>query len=338
MPKSIGQKLKILYLMRIFLTQTDEKHMLTVNDLISRLAEYGIAVERKTVYDDIETLQQFGIDIVKEKSKTFGYYVSGRDFELPELKILADAVQSSKFITEKKSMVLIKKLESLVSIYDAGKLRRQVYIQNRVKNMNESIYYSIDTLHESINEGKKVSFKYFDYNIRKEQVFRRGGAPYIVCPIALSWVNEYYYLIAVAEERSGLSHYRVDKMSSVKKLNKTNDSNSDGFDPAEYSKKVFGMFGGDESNVKLRMHNTLASAAIDRFGKDIIMVPDGEKHFTVSVRVALSPVFYGWLFQFGELCEVISPQIVRDDLKKRAENILVQLLPRGAEKLSMPSD
>jgi len=307
------------------LTQTDETHHLSVGELISKLADYGVSAERKTVYDDLEALRQFGIDIVMEKSKSFGYYVAGRDFELPELKLLADSVQSSKFITEKKSMQLIKKLEGLTSVYDAGKLRRQVYIQNRVKNMNESIYYSVDALHGAISEGKKISFKYFDYDMGKERVFRRGGARYVVSPIVLSWNEGNYYLIAHSDAREGLSHYRVDKMSEVKRLNENRSNATDSFDLADYSKKVFGMFGGEEANVRLRMHETLASAAIDRFGKDIAMIADGGHHFTISVRVALSPVFYGWLFQFGELCEVLAPQSLKDELKTRAEKLLSQL-------------
>ncbi|MCL2147680.1 MAG: WYL domain-containing protein, partial [Synergistaceae bacterium] len=195
----------------------------------------------------------------------------------------------------------------------------------RVKNMNESIYYSVDTLHEAIALGKKISFKYFDYNIEKERVFRRDGARYIVSPIVLSWNEENYYLIAHSDERKGFSHYRVDKMSGVKKLSENRSNSTDSFDLADYSKKVFGMFGGEETNVRLRMHNTLANTAIDRFGKDITMIADGDQHFTVSVRVALSPVFYGWLFQFGELCEVVSPQSLKDELKMRAEKLLSHL-------------
>jgi len=325
MPKSMGQKLKILYLMRILLSQTDEAHPVSVGELIARLADYGVSAERKTIYDDIEALRRFGVDIVMEKSKSFGYYVAARDFELPELKLLADAVQSSKFITEKKSMQLIKKLEGLASTHDAGKLRRQVYVRNRVKSMNESIYYSVDALHEAISEGKKISFKYFDYNIEKERVFRRDGARYIVSPIVLSWNEENYYLIAHSDEREGLSHYRVDKMSGVKKLDENRSDSTESFDLANYSKKVFGMFGGEETNVKLRMHNTLANTAIDRFGKDITMIANGDQHFTVSVRIALSPVFYGWLFQFGELCEVVFPQSLKDELKMWAEKFLSQL-------------
>jgi predicted DNA-binding transcriptional regulator YafY len=312
--------------MQIFLNQTDENHRLSVNDLISKLVAYGITAERKTIYDDIETLRQFGIDIVMEKTKSVGYYVASREFELPELKLLADAVQSSNFITERKSRQLIKKLQNLASQHDAGKLQRQVYIQNRVKNMNESIYYSVDTLHTAIAEGKKISFKYFDYNIKKERVFRRDGERYVVSPVVLAWNEGYYYLIGNSDNREGLTHYRIDKMHSVEKLEEVRGGAvSERFCLAEYSKKVFGMYGGEETDVKLRIHNQLAGVVIDRFGKDIRMVADGDEHFTINVKVALSPVFYGWLFQFGDLCEVISPQTLKKELKSRAKKFMARL-------------
>jgi len=325
MPKSSNQKLKILHLMQILLDQTDETHKLSINELISKLAALDIKAERKTVYDDIETLRLFGMDIVMDKSKSYGYYVASREFELPELKLLADAVQSSKFITERKTLQLINKLEGLMSKHDAGKLRRQVYVQNRVKSMNESIYYSVDALHEAISEDKKISFKYSDYDIEKKQVFRRGGEPYIVSPAALTWSEENYYLIAHSAERNGIAHFRVDRMSNVRKLSESRCAAVAEFKLAEYSKKVFGMFGGFEADVKLRVNNKIIGGVIDRFGKDIIMIPDGEKHFTIRVRIALSPIFYGWLFQFGDLCEVIEPQSLKNDLKQRTEAFLAKL-------------
>ena len=311
--------------MRMLLTETDEEHMLSVSEIISKLAALDVAAERKTVYDDIEALKHFGLDIVMEKRKTFGYYVASRDFELPELKLLADAVQSSKFITEKKSLSLIKKLEGLVSMHEAGKLRRQIHIQNRVKLMNESIYYSVDVLHDAISDDKKISFKYFDYNVYKEKVFRRNGARYVVSPAALSWTDENYYLLAYSEEREGINHFRVDRMSNVKKLDNRRCDQAARFKLAEYSRKVFGMFGGEEVDVKLRVNNQIIGAVIDRFGKDVMMIPDGDQHFTVTVRVVQSPVFYGWLFQFGELCEVLSPQSLKDELRRRAEDLIARL-------------
>ena len=311
--------------MKILLDQTDETHRLSVNDLIFKLAEKDIKAERKTIYDDIETLRHFGVDIILEKTKNYGYYIGKRDFELPELKLLADAVQSSKFITERKTMQLIKKLEGLMSKHDAGKLRRQVYVQNRVKSMNESIYYNVDTLHEAISEDKKISFRYFTYDVQKNQIFRRGGELYIISPAALTWNEENYYLIAYSDERKSITHFRVDRMSNVRKLTESRHTAAREFKLAEYSKKVFGMFGGEEADIKLRVNNKLISGVIDRFGKDVIMIPDGSEHFIIRVRVALSPIFYGWLFQFGDLCEVIEPQSLKNELKKRAKEFLAQL-------------
>ena len=325
MPKSMGQKLKILYLMKILLSQTDETHMLTINELIAKLAEYGVTAERKTIYDDMEALRQFGLDIVMEKTKAYGYYVAARDFELPELKLLVDAVVSSKFITEKKSLELIQKLESLVSRQDAVKLRRQIHVSNRVKNMNESIYYNIDALHEAIADGKKVSFRYFDYNIQKERVYRKSGEKYIVSPAALLWEDENYYLISGSEKHEGFTHYRVDKMSDIAKLDESRMEAVRDFDPVGHSKKVFGMFGGEEADVKLRMENTLIGVALDRFGKDVRITADGDRHFTLTTRVALSPVFCGWLFQFGTRCTVLEPQAVKDHLRMEAEQFLSNL-------------
>ena len=325
MPKSAGQKLKVLYIMKILLAETDEAHPITVSTLIEKLAAYGIRAERKAIYDDMETLRQFGLDIVAEKAKAYGYFVASRDFQLPELKLLADSVQSAKFITEKKSLELIKKLQGLSSIHEAGKLRRQVYLLNRVKSMNESIYYNVDAIHEAIGDDRKINFRYFEYNVRKEQVFRRQGARYTVSPIVLTWSDEHYYLIAHSDDRSGFSHYRVDRMSGVRKLEEGRGDAVRGFDLAEYTKKVFGMFGGEEAEVRLRIHNSLAGAVIDRFGKEAAMAVDGETHFVLRAKVALSPIFYGWLFQFGDLCEVLSPQGLKDVLITYTEQFLAKL-------------
>jgi len=320
-----SKKVKLLYLMRILLTETDEAHPMGIQEIVSRLDNLGIYVERKTIYDDFKELRNFGIDVILDKKKNFGYYVANRDFELPELKLLADAVQSSKFITKNKTQQLIKKLEGLVSRHDAGKLRRQIHIQNRIKNMNESIYYSVDTLHEAISEGKKVSFKYFYYDIYKKPVYPRDDGEYIVSPAALSWSEENYYLIGVLEGQEGLRHFRVDRMKSVKTLDELRDPAVKDFKLTDYTKKIFGMFGGEELNVKLRMHNRLAHTVIDRFGKDIIIIPDGDSHFIITIEVAISTVFSAWIFQFGDKCEVLSPQSFKDDLKRQAEEFLARL-------------
>jgi len=322
MPKSSGQKLKLLYLMQILLTKTDENHKFSVNELINELKKYDVAAERKTIYEDIEALRHFGLDIVVEKTQKNTYYIGERDFELPELKLLADAVQSSKFITKRKSLGLIKKLENLASEHDAVKLRRQVFIHDRVKSMNESIYYSVDSVHEAILEGRKISFRYFDYNLNKERIYRKESELYIVSPLALTWNDENYYLIAHSDDTGDFRHYRVDRMVGVCKLADKSSPGVKSFNLADYSKKVFGMFGGEETEVKLRIHNKLIGVVIDRFGKDVMMIADDDDYFTVKVNVALSPVFYGWLFQFGKRCQVVAPQGLKAELKKWTEEFL----------------
>ena len=325
MPKSANQKLRVLYLMRLLLTETDETHMITMDDILSRLREQGVDAERKAIYDDFEALRAYGLDIIKGKSKSYAYYIASRDFELPELKLLADAVQSSKFITQRKSLALIKKLEKMASRHEAGNLRRQIHVQNRVKSMNESIYYSIDSLHEAITENKKISFYYFDYNVKKEQILRRDGKLYIASPAALTWNEENYYLLAYFEGRDGVTHLRVDRMTKVTILDERSDSRVKDFRLTDHTRKVFGMYGGEEADVKLRVNNQMITPFLDRFGNDLIMIPDGETHFTTSFRVALSPVFYGWLFQFGDMCDVISPQKLKDELKNRADSLSARL-------------
>ena len=323
MAKSANQKLKILYLMRIFLTETDEEHSLTISEIISKLANYDVLVERKTIYADIETLRQFGIDIKLQKTKTFDYSVASRDFELPELKLLVDAVQSPKFITAKKSNELIKKIEGLTSKHEASQLQRQVFVANRVKTMNESIYYNVDTLHQAIADGKKINFRYFEYTIDKEKQFRRNGEKYIASPIALAWDDENYYLISYSERHSGLVHYRVDKMNAITILDEKRDMpDKDRFDLASYTKKVFGMYSGEEQSVKLQFDNSLVGVVLDRFGKDISIVKADDKHFTVTIHVAISPVFIAWIFQFGDSVKVLSPKSLIEELENRAKSIL----------------
>ena len=215
MAKSSNQKLKLLYLLKMLNEKTDENNTMTINDMIAELKLYGITAERKSIYDDLEALRNYGLDIGMRKTKTTDYYVASRVFELPELKLLVDAVQCSKFVTHKKSNDLIKKIESLASRKQAQSLQRQVFVTNRVKTINESIYYNVDSLHLAIAQNKKVTFKYFDYDIRKEKVFRKNGGKYTVSPYGLSWDDENYYLITFSTKYNGFTHYRVDRMSDI---------------------------------------------------------------------------------------------------------------------------
>lgn len=320
MPKSANQKLKLLYLMQLLLQRSDEAHPLTVQQMTDELARCDIKVERKTLYDDIEALRRFGLDIVTVRSKTVGYYVGSRDFELPELKLLVDSVQSSKFITEKKTVSLIKKIEGLASAYDAQLLQRQVYVRNRVKSMNESVYYNVDEISNAITQDRAIRFKYYDYTVTKERRFRHDGAWYEISPLSLMWDDENYYMLGFDTAAKKLKHYRVDKMTDISALDRPRDGKDEfeKIDMPQYSKKVFGMFTGDVQTVRMRFENRLVGAVIDRFGRDTMIPAFDESHFTVSVDVAVSPQFFAWVFAFGTAVEILSPESVREEFKKMA--------------------
>ena len=323
MAKSPNQKLKLLYLVKFLMQHSDEEHPVSTAQIIEELKKNDISAERKSIYDDIEALCNFGVDIVQVKGRNGGYYIGERDFELPELKLLVDSVQSSKFITQDKTYKLIKKIESLASVYDGQLLQRQVYVSNRVKSMNESIYYTVDAISDAITQNRKIRYQYFEYTVTKERRFRHDGKFYEVSPFALIWDDENYYMLAWDSDAGKMKHYRVDKMFKVS----ITDNEREGIkefekvDMSAYTKSVFGMFGGNEQKVKLRFANHLVGAVLDRFGRDIIVIKDGDEHFTVSVNVVVSQQFLAWVFGFGDDVEIISPEDVRNEMKKQAEII-----------------
>lgn len=323
MPKSSNQKLKLLYLMQMLLERSDENHPLTVQDMINELSQHDISAERKSIYADLEALQLFGLDIVRSKGKNTGYYIASRDFELPELKLLVDSVQSSKFITHRKTLSLIKKIEGLASVYDAQLLQRQVYVRNRVKSMNESVYYNVDEISGAISRDRIIRFNYFEFDVNKQRRYRHDGKVYEISPFALMWDDENYYMLGYDQEAEKLKHYRVDKMTNIESA-ETERSGKElfaGMDMSSYSKQVFGMFTGSEQTVKLRFENRLAGAVIDRFGKEVMLIPDGEEHFTVSADIAVSPQFYAWVFGFGTAVEILAPESARQELAQLAKSV-----------------
>ena len=320
MAKSANQKLKLLILKDYLLRNSDEKHPVTIPQIIEELGRYDIKAERKSLYDDLEALRVYGLDIVQSRGN---YYVGQRNFETPELKLLVDSIQSSKFITEKKTMSLINKLEELASMYDAQLLERQVYVRNRVKSMNESVYYNVDSIADAINQDRAIRFKYFEYTVTKEHRIRRNGDWYVVSPFALMWDDENYYMVAWDADAGSLKHYRVDKMLEITAL-KDARKGKEAFaevDMAAYAKKTFGMFTGQDRSVRLRFKNILAGAVFDRFGRDVMLIPDGEDHFVVTLDVAVSPQFYSWVFGFGTDVEILSP----DDIRERAADLAQQI-------------
>ena len=294
--------------MKIMLEKTDEQHPLSIAEIIAELAAYDIQAERKSIYSDFELLRQFGIDITTQRSKTTGYFVANRQFELPELKLLVDAVQSSRFISKKKSEELIRKLSSLTSNEQSKMLRRQVYVADRAKTLNETVYYSIDQIHYAINERKKISFKYFDYDIDKKQVFRKQGKLYNATPITLCWNDDNYYLITYSGYHDRFTHYRVDRMSNVNALDEKSDEfDKKAFNISEYAKRVFGMFNGEVVRAKLSFDHSLVNVVLDHFGKNVQMINTGEGNFDILVDVSISPVFLAWMFMFGDSAVIKAP-------------------------------
>lgn len=326
MPKSSNQKLKLLYLMKILQEKTDENHALSVPELITELARHDIKAERKSIYDDLEALRFFGLDIESTRSKTVGYFLSSRAFELPELKLLVDSVQSSKFITHKKSTDLIRKIEGLCSSYDGQSLQRQVYVANRIKTMNESIYYNVDNIHTGIGDNKKISFKYFEYSITKEKVLKRNGDRYLISPYALTWDDENYYMIGYDSAAAMVKHYRVDKMTDICVSEEKRDGQQyfQNLDIAVYSKKLFSMFSGEEENVRIEFVNRLIGVVIDRFGKDVIVIKSDDAHFVISVSVAVSQQFLAWVASFGQEAKILSPDSVAEKMKALAQSVYEQ--------------
>lgn len=330
MSKGSGQKFKLYYLAKIMTEKTDDTHYITMPQILEALEGYGVTADRKSIYRDLRDLQNLGIEVEGETvGNRYHYHVVGRQFELPELKLLVDAIQSSKFITVKKSNDLIRKLETLVSRYEAAKLQRQVYVSGRIKTMNESIYYNVDEIHNAIAENRKIWFQYYQWNVRKEMKLRHNGAYYHISPWGLFWDNENYYLVGYDSAADMIKHYRVDKMlhiymSDEKREGKEYFSKTD---MAVYTKKSFGMFGGEEEHVKLLVDNDLAGVIIDRFGKDVTIIPKDQDHFIVFADVRVSRRFLYWVFALGDGAKIIGP----DRVVKQAQKCIADLVKQYRE-------
>lgn len=328
MPKSPNQKLKLPYLQQIMLRETDDEHALNMTQIRDMLASMDVSAERKSVYADLQDLEKLGTEVVGEQiGRDYYYRVASRQFELPELKLLVDAIQSSKFITARKSTELISKLESLVSRHEAKKLHRQVYVNGRIKTMNESIYYSVDTIHSAIAENRQIAFTYCEWNTKGELVPRNNGQVYCISPWALMWEDENYYLVGYDPSpkpgQSHIKHYRVDKMKSIAMTSDMREGREafEGFDMAEYSKMSFGMFGGQIEKVRIKFADSMVGIFYDRFGQDISVRSDGDGYSHINVDVAVSPQFYGWIFSLGSQVKIVGPDKVVDGMRVYIANI-----------------
>lgn len=310
MSKSENQKQKLLALLDILKKNTDEDHGITMVQILEELEARGVKAERRAIYTDIDNLTDYGYEIQgNKKGRTYRYSLISRDFELPELKLLVDAVQASKFISQKRSNELIKKIESQASRYQAAELQRQVYVANRVKTNYDNVYINIDYLNYAINHNSKIQFDYYEWTLKKEMKIRENGHKTNISPWALMWDDENYYMVAFDGENHCIKHYRVDKMRKITCLNIPRDGKEQfqAFDMAIYAKKVFNMFTGDEQNVKIQFNNRLIGVVIDKFGQDVMIVPQDENTFTINVRVSVSNMFFGWVMGLGEGAKILGP-------------------------------
>jgi len=326
MSRGANQKFKFSYLMKIMQAKTDDEHAITMSQIMDELEKYEVTAERKSIYTDFADMtEKFGVEVIKEQiGRETYYHVGSREFDLAEVKLLIDAIQSSKFITEKKSRELIKKMKAFVSEHQAKQLDRQVFVQGRAKTMNESIYYNVDDLHKAIGENKKISFKYYRWNVEKKLEERAHGTVFKVSPWALTWDDENYYLVAFDDYDQKIKHYRVDKMKQIEILDEKRDGKDEfkGFDMAAYSKMNFGMYSGRKEKVRIEFNNYMVGVFIDRFGKDITIAPVDEKNSYTHVDVAISPQFFAWILSLGDEVKITGPDAVVEEMKEYIQGFL----------------
>lgn len=329
MPRGTNQKFKFTYLMKIMLEKTDDEHSLTMPQIMEELEKYDVTAERKSIYNDFQDMtEKFGVEIIKEQiGRETYYHVGSREFELAEVKLLIDAIQSSKFITQTKSRELIAKVKGFVSEHQAKLLQRQVFINDRVKTMNESVYYNVDDIHTAINQNNKIRFQYYRWDINRKLVPRHNGDWFVVSPWALTWDDENYYMVAFDERDRKIKHYRVDKMMHIGIEEEKRDGKEafKDFDMAAYSKATFGMYQGTKTTVKIRFANPMCGVFIDRFGKNITFRSVDQEHSELHVDVNVSPQFFGWIFSLGKDVQVVGPDEVVEQMRKAAEEFLGNL-------------
>ena len=329
MPKNPYQKLKLLYIKDYLERYSDEEHPVSVHELIQYLDKNGVSAERKSIYDDIECLRDFGMDIVNVKGKQSGYYLVSRDFDLPELKLLVDAVAAAKFLTEKKSQGIIKKIASLAGEYRAGELKRVVYVPNRVRAHNERIFYNVDAIHSAISAGKTITFRYTEWKLdfggasRVKRTFRRNGKNYEITPCELVWDDEYYYLIGYDAAEDIIKNFRVDKMEQPRVSDRPADKSDKiaKFDVAKYMESTFRMFNGPEEDVALLFDNSLIGLVVDRFGDNCRVSKHDENSFELRVRAKISPQFFAFLFGCGSMVRVLAPESLKREYAEKIKEV-----------------
>lgn len=322
-----GYRTRILLVERYLRRFSDESHGRTMREILEYLQTQGITTDRRTLYLDFEEMRSMGMDIIAEKGRRdCCYYLASREFELAELKLLVDAVRSFRFMTVRKSRSLIGKLKGLVSVYEAEALEQQISGEDRYKSLNEEVYYNVDRIHAAIHDNRRIRFQYFQWTVSKEMALRHGGDWYHVSPWGLVWDDENYYLIAYDPEQEEIRHYRVDKMLHIEPQEEPRDGEEQfrRFDITGYSRKMFGMFGGETEQVKLLCDNDMAGVMIDRFGTGVTMIPVDERRFCAQPEVVVSDQFIGWVISLGDRVRILEPASAVDAMKETARRLSSQ--------------
>lgn len=322
MAKGKNQKVKLIKILEILRKKSDESHPMATNTLAKKLKEEGVDVERKTLYDDIACLNECGYEIMTIKTNANHYYIEDRTFSVAEIKILLDAINAAKFVTDKKTSELTTKIASLAGEHKGEVLKRNALSFGNAKHTNEKIYYNVDTINQAIEDKKKLKFKYFHYDIGGERVYSKEGEVYEVIPVALCYADDNYYLITFSEKYNDLAHYRVDRMDVVEESENTFDNIKEKRkDIEEYNRRVFSMFGGKEVSVTMKCDNSIIDAIVDKFGEKTMMSKYDENSFTFSAVVAVSPTFFSWCFTFGDKIQIVSPKEVVNEMKEKVDKI-----------------
>lgn len=316
-------KRRILVLTNFLYEHTDEDHQITSDDLVAFLKEQGVPANKKTLKNDLDLMVDSGLDIVTVSSKPNRYFWGSRHFEMPELKLLIDAVSSSRFITEKKSRELTKKLTELASVNQKKELRRHVHAAGgRVKPKNEGIYYTVNDINEAINKHKRIVFRYFEYNGEKQRVYRNDGQEYELSPYDLIWNDDFYYVVGFSREHDNVSVFRVDRIDKVEILKDRAVRRPDDYKIEDYSRRIFEMYDGEIAKVKLECNNEVMKYVIDRFGENVNTKPKREDHFIATVEVSLSPNFYSWVFRFAGKMKIVAPQKAIDGIGEMIDSFI----------------
>lgn len=327
MAPRMGQKIKLLYLVDILKRYTDEEHPMSATEICSMLEENGVTAERKAIYNDIEVLIQYGFDIICTRVPKNGYFLASREFELPEIYLLADAVRSAKFISAKKTRELLKKLDGMLSLYQAKKRDKNIFFDSS-KCTNEEIYYIIDGINTAIEEGRKITFEYSIRTLCENREIKPKRKTMKVSPYAMTWQDDHYYLIANYEKYDNLLHLRVDRMHSVEVTDEKSrhfsevSDYTEQFDIADYTNRLFQMHGGSVEDIELRCNKNLMEQVVDRFSENIFVRDVTDTHFTFGVKAAVSEGLISWIVSYGGDIKVLSPESLKQGVIDRAKQIL----------------